>query len=150
MELNSILELIQRVSDSNLTSFEYEEEKMSIKMKAENREVEVVTIDSKNITGTKQQTNAGNEDTVETTTLTEESGKVVKSPLVGTFYAAPSEDAEPFVKVGDAVVKGQTLGIVEAMKLMNEIESEYDGVVEEILVENTQTVEYGQPMFRIR
>lgn len=150
MELNSILELIQRVSDSNLTSFEYEEEKMSIKMKAENREVEVVTIDSKNITGTKQQTNAGNEDIVETTTLKEESGKVVKSPLVGTFYAAPSEDAEPFVKVGDAVVKGQTLGIVEAMKLMNEIESEYDGVVEEILVENTQTVEYGQPMFRIR
>ena len=77
-------------------------------------------------------------------------GKVVTSPLVGTFYAAPSEDADPYVKVGDTVKKGQVLAIVEAMKLMNEIESEYDGTVEEILVENAQGVEYGQPLFRIR
>ena len=72
------------------------------------------------------------------------------SPLVGTFYTAPAEDAEPFVKVGDTVKKGQVVAIVEAMKLMNEIESEYDGIVEEILVENAQGVEYGQPLFRIR
>ena len=77
-------------------------------------------------------------------------GKIVASPLVGTFYAAPSEDAAPYVQVGDAVKKGQVLAIVEAMKLMNEIESEYDGIVEEILVENAQGVEYGQPLFRIR
>ena len=76
-------------------------------------------------------------------------GKVVESPLVGTFYAAPAEDAEPFVTVGSAVKKGQTLAIVEAMKLMNEIESDYDGTVAEILVENGQPVEYGQPLFRI-
>ena len=79
----------------------------------------------------------------------EKAGELVKSPLVGTFYAAPSEDAEPFVKVGDTVKKGQTLAIVEAMKLMNEIESEYDGVVTEILVNNEETVEFGQPLFRI-
>ena len=77
-------------------------------------------------------------------------GKIVASPLVGTFYAAPSEDAAPYVQVGDVVKKGQVLAIVEAMKLMNEIESEYDGIVEEILVENAQGVEYGQPLFRIR
>ena len=77
-------------------------------------------------------------------------GNLVKSPLVGTFYTAPSEDAEPFIKVGDTVKKGQTLAIVEAMKLMNEIESEFDGVVTEILVENEENVEYGQPLFRIQ
>lgn len=77
-------------------------------------------------------------------------GKFVLSPLVGTFYAAPAEDAEPFVAVGDTVKKGQTLAIVEAMKLMNEIESEYDGVIEEVLVENGRPVEYNQPLFRLR
>lgn len=76
-------------------------------------------------------------------------GNMVKSPLVGTFYAAPAEDAEPFVKVGDHVKKGQTLAIVEAMKLMNEIESDYDGVVTAILVQNGDTVEYGMPLFCI-
>ena len=78
------------------------------------------------------------------------SDKVVKSPLVGTFYNASSPESEPFAKVGDTVKKGQVLGIIEAMKLMNEIESEYDGVVEAVLVENEQVVEYGQPLFRIR
>ena len=75
---------------------------------------------------------------------------MVTSPLVGTFYAAPSPEAEPYVKVGDTVKKGQVLGLIEAMKLMNEIESEYDGVVEAILVENEEVVEYGQPLFRIK
>lgn len=75
---------------------------------------------------------------------------IVTCPLVGTFYSSPSPDAGDFVKVGDQVKKGQVLGIVEAMKLMNEIESEYDGVVEAVLVKNEETVEYGQPLFRIR
>ncbi|WP_368207367.1 acetyl-CoA carboxylase biotin carboxyl carrier protein subunit, partial [Blautia wexlerae] len=69
--------------------------------------------------------------------------------LVGTYYAASSPENPPFVKVGDKVSKGQVLGIVEAMKLMNEIESEFDGTVKEILVENEQMVEFGQPMFVI-
>ena len=76
-------------------------------------------------------------------------GNIVKSPLVGTFYAAPSEEAEAFVQVGDKVKKGQTLAIVEAMKLMNDIESEYDGVVSEVFVQNGCMVEYGQPLFAI-
>ena len=77
------------------------------------------------------------------------SDQVVVSPLVGTFYSASAPGAEPFVKVGDRVKKGQVLGIIEAMKLMNEIESDYDGVVEAVLVENEGVVEYGQPLFRI-
>lgn len=79
-----------------------------------------------------------------------ESDKVITSPLVGTFYNSPSPEAEVFVTVGDTVKKGQTLGIIEAMKLMNEIESEFDGVVEAVLVGNEEVVEYGQPLFRIR
>ena len=77
------------------------------------------------------------------------SGNVIKSPLVGTFYASPAEDADPFVQVGEQVQKGKILAIVEAMKLMNEIESDYSGTVAEILVNNREGVEYGQPLFRI-
>ncbi len=71
----------------------------------------------------------------------------VKSPMVGTFYRAPAPGAEAFVKVGDPVKKGQTLCIIEAMKLMNEIESEVDGTVVDILTENAQPVEYGEKLF---
>ena len=77
------------------------------------------------------------------------SGNEVKSPLVGVFYAAPAEDAPAFVSVGDTVKKGQTLAIVEAMKLMNEIESDFDGVVKKIAVSNGEPVEYGQTLFVI-
>ena len=75
---------------------------------------------------------------------------IVKSPIVGTFYASPSPDAEPFVKVGDTVKKGQVLCIVEAMKLMNEIEADASGEVVKVLVEAGQPVEYGQPLFAIK
>lgn len=76
-------------------------------------------------------------------------GHVVESPMVGTFYVASSPEAPPYVEVGDRVKKGQVVCIIEAMKLMNEIECEYEGVVAECLVENAQGVEFGQPLFRI-
>jgi acetyl-CoA carboxylase biotin carboxyl carrier protein len=76
-------------------------------------------------------------------------GVLVNSPFVGTFYRAPSPESPPFVDVGAKVKKGQTLCIVEAMKLMNEIEAEADGVVAEILVQNATPVEFGEPLFRI-
>ena len=76
-------------------------------------------------------------------------GQTVTSPMVGTFYRAPNPGAEPFVKVGDHVEVGQTLCIIEAMKLLNEIEAEYSGTVKEICVENAQPVEFGQPLFII-
>jgi acetyl-CoA carboxylase biotin carboxyl carrier protein len=74
-------------------------------------------------------------------------GHVVKAPMVGTFYRSPSPDAKPFVEVGQAVKEGETICIIEAMKLMNEIEADASGVVKAILVENGQPVEYGQPLF---
>lgn len=87
-----------------------------------------------------------------TTPVAEEpavTGTPVTSPMVGTFYRAPNPGAEPFVKVGDRVEVGQTLGIIEAMKLLNEIEAETAGVIKEICVENAQPVEFGQPLFII-
>lgn len=74
-------------------------------------------------------------------------GHVVTSPMVGTFYRSPSPGADAFVQVGDTVKEGQTLCIIEAMKLLNEIESDAAGVIKEILVENGQAVEYGQPLY---
>jgi len=74
---------------------------------------------------------------------------LVKSPMVGTFYRAPSPEAEPFVTEGARIKKGDTLCIIEAMKLMNEIEAEYNGIVEKILIENATPLEYGQAMFVI-
>ena len=76
-------------------------------------------------------------------------GHVITSPMVGTFYRAPSPGADPFVQVGDTVKEGQTICIIEAMKLLNEIESDKAGVIKDILVENGQAVEYGQPLFLI-
>ena len=131
MKVEQVLELVKAVSDSELTEFKYEEDgvKLSLK-KTSDRIVQVQAPAAPVAEG-------------------ELKGNVVKSPLVGTFYAAPAEDADPFVKVGDSVKEGQVLAIVEAMKLMNEIESDFTGTVTEILVENGQAVEYGQPLFVI-
>ncbi|MFM7703959.1 MAG: acetyl-CoA carboxylase biotin carboxyl carrier protein, partial [Rubrivivax sp.] len=76
-----------------------------------------------------------------------ESGKVVKSPMVGTFYRAASPGAKPFVEVGDVVKEGSAVCIIEAMKIMNEIESDVAGTIARVLCENGQAVEYGQPLF---
>ena len=76
-------------------------------------------------------------------------GQLVKAPMVGTFYRSPSPDAKPFAEVGQTVKKGDTVCIIEAMKLMNEIETDVSGVVKAVLVENGQPVEYGQPLFLI-
>ena len=147
-------ELIDAVSKSDLTGFKYEEEGIKLHLsKKENTcyvtenlsaPVNAVTTSAAEIK------KAAEGDQISGTSAEEiPVGNVVESPLVGTFYAAPAEDAESFVKVGDRVEKGQTLGIVEAMKLMNEIESDYSGTVAEILVNNQEGVEYGQPLFRI-
>ena len=74
------------------------------------------------------------------------SGKIIKSPIVGTFYASPSPDQPPFVQVGDTVKKGDVVMIIESMKLMNEVQSDMDGTVQEILVKNGEAVEYDQPL----
>ena len=157
MEFEHLIKLIETVSASGLTSFQYEEKGMKIKLGKEIQSaVPVVNvagagvqnIQSTAVVQTQEVQSPAAQKADEGGAKT--GGKFVLSPLVGTFYAAPAEDAEPFVAVGDTVKKGQTLAIVEAMKLMNEIESEYDGVIEEVLVENGKPVEYNQPLFRLR
>ena len=171
MKIDEIMTLIQAVSDSTLTSFELIEGDTKICLKREKEKSKIVTVAAPAVDPavTAQMVSAaagmagaapvpaaaqapapagGEEAASENGDAA--AGNVVASPLVGTFYAAASPDAEPFVKVGDTVKKGQVLGIIEAMKLMNEIESEYDGVVEAVLVKNEDVVEYGQPLFRIR
>ncbi len=88
-------------------------------------------------------------ETTETPAVSGGTGDTIDSPMVGTFYVAPSPGAAPFVKVGDKVSKGQTIGIVEAMKIMNEIEAEFDCVIKQKLVEDGQPVEYGTPLFEV-
>ena len=154
MEFENLLTLIKTVSDSELTDFDYEENGTRIRLKKK-KETVVVSGASSNVPvmGLENIRTVENVAAVNTANTqadnSEPEGMIVKSPLVGTFYAAPSEDADPFVSVGDQVKKGQTLAIVEAMKLMNEIESDFDGKVAEIYVQNGQAVEYGQPLFRI-
>jgi acetyl-CoA carboxylase biotin carboxyl carrier protein len=79
-----------------------------------------------------------------------EEGELITSPMVGTFYQAPSPDSPPYVKVGDKVTKGQTLCIIEAMKIMNELQAEFDCEILEILVEDGQPVEFDTPLFRVK
>lgn len=134
MELDHLLKLIREVSDSNLSSFQYEEGNIKIAMEC-GKEVQVISSPVERKEMPVQEKESG--------------GNIIKAPLVGTFYAAPGEEEEPFVQVGSRVERGQILAIVEAMKLMNEIESDFDGIVTEILVKNGQAVEYGQPLFRI-
>ena len=154
MEFENLLTLMKTVSDSELTDFDYEENGTRIRLKKK-KETVVVSGASSNVPvmGLENIRTVENVAAVNTANTqadnSEPEGMIVKSPLVGTFYAAPAEDADPFVSVGDQVKKGQTLAIVEAMKLMNEIESDFDGKVAEIYVENGQAVEYGQPLFRI-
>ena len=139
MEFDKIVQLIHAVGEAGLSEFSFEEGALKISMRGGEKQEKMVNF----IPETLEIREEIKEKPVAIT------GKTVKSPLVGTFYAAPSPEAEPFVKKGDIVKKGQILAIVEAMKLMNEIESEYNGVVEEILIENEDMVEYGQPLFII-
>ena len=179
MTIDEIVTLIQAVSNNGLTSFEYEEGDQKLVLKKKKKKnaapmapvvisqpaapmmspmampmapspvemaasaagISVSAVQASGETPAAQSESAGQDIG---------SDNVVVSPLVGTFYDASSPEAAPFAKVGDTVKKGQILGIIEAMKLMNEIESEFDGVVEAVLVKNEDVVEYGQPLFRIR
>ena len=156
MEIKEIIQLIEAVSENSLTSFELEQGNTKISIKKKGPKVVQVAGAVGSVTGPAEEVvtvlDAQVQPAAEPKKAAADIGsdKVVTSPLVGTFYSASSPDAEPFVKEGDTVKKGQVLGIIEAMKLMNEIESEYDGVVEAVLVGNEEVVEYGQPLFRIR
>ncbi|MBU3181516.1 acetyl-CoA carboxylase biotin carboxyl carrier protein [Clostridium psychrophilum] len=166
MDYKNIQELIKAVSDSEVTCFEIETEGIRIKMEKKKQQVvERMPENSGYVEADTQKSRAkGNTNDVyveklqsdiastiknESKAIPEEKLFVVKSPIVGTMYSAPSVDSKNFVKVGSKVKKGDTLCILEAMKLMNEIESEVDGEIMEVLVANEDMVEYGQPLFKI-
>ena len=147
MELENVIKLINAVSESSLTSFSMEDGDTKLSLGADRAAVketagadDIVNSDNGNESGLNKSDIKTSDDNVLT----------VNSPLVGVFYSSASPEADAYVAIGDRVKKGQVIGIVEAMKLMNEIESDYDGVVTDILVDNEQMVEYGQPMFVIK
>ena len=154
MEYKDIKNLIEDMGKSKLDSLEIEfPDGTKISMTKNGKKYNAVNVNNSSVieasapmTVPVVQNNVGNSLVATEKELT---GNVVKSPMVGTFYAKPSPDAEPFVEVGQVVKKGQTLCIIEAMKLMNEIESEFDGKVKEILVKDGESVEYGKPLFII-
>ena len=149
MEFENLITLIREVSSSELTDFSMKDGDFKISMGKREKKMIVTSQEGTAVVSSKKFIRAEDVKTSEEE-KTVISGNQVKAPLVGTYYSASAPDAEPFVQIGDTVKKGQTLGIIEAMKLMNEIESEYDGVVEDILVENCQMVEYGQVLFVIK
>ena len=172
MNVDEIIKLMQAVSENGLTSLELKEGELKLSLKREKEMPQIVTVSAPSadavsmqmaavqngLAGPSMSAPAMMPQGVASPQAARDmasgvdigSDKVITSPLVGTFYNASSPDAAPFVQAGDTVKKGQVLGIIEAMKLMNEIESEYDGVVEAVLVNNEEVVEYGQPLFRIK
>lgn len=146
MEYEKIKQLMEDMGNSKLTSIDIDfPDGTKISMKKEEKQVVVEN------PLTKQELiveNTKNNDVQQVEC--EEKGNVVKSPMVGTFYSKPSPDSDAFVSVGQKVKKGDVLCIIEAMKLMNEIESEFDGEIVEVLVKDEESVEYGKPLFVIK
>lgn len=154
-DLESIKELIKAVSEAKV-DFEWKKDDgCKILISGAEKKVsipQVKNVEAPVLTGVSYETQTAyvSETVKEQSDNTDENVQIVTSPLVGTFYSAASPEDEPFVKVGDRVAKGQKLGIIEAMKLMNDIESDYDGEIVEIMVLNENMVEYGQPLFKIK
>lgn len=141
MDIGKIKELIKLMNEENLAEVEIEEEGRRIKLRK--MEGLVKEAPPRTIVEVKPEVGGGR--------TGEESGiAYITAPMVGTFYRAPAPDAPPYVEVGDEVEVGQTVCIIEAMKLMNEIKSEYKGKILEVLVENGNPVEYGQPLFKVQ
>lgn len=169
MKIDEIMELMKAMEQNDLTAFDYKEGNMQLSLRrgaaaepmasfltgegAEPVRPAALTVTEKAVSETAAESTSSESKAARADASDEASGmtggNIVKSPLVGTFYSSPSPDDAPYVSVGDTVKKGQVLGIIEAMKLMNEVESEFAGKIAEILVENGEVVEYGQPLFRI-
>lgn len=141
MEFEKIKQLMDDMGNSNLSSIQIDfPDGMKISMTKEEKEV-VKVVETKDLkVGEKHENNKQER---------KEEGNIVKSPMVGTFYMKPSPTENPYVEVGKQVKKGDILCIIEAMKLMNTIESEFDGTIQEIYVKDGEPVEYGKPLYRI-
>jgi acetyl-CoA carboxylase biotin carboxyl carrier protein len=143
-----IQELIDLLRRNNLTELEFERQGVRIRVRHELAARPLAT-SGQELAPTPPQQPMHSASTTTAVSDANTGFVTVTSPIVGTFYRSPSPDADPYVEEGDAVKKGQVLCVVEAMKLMNEIESEVDGRLVKILVENTKSVEYGQALFLI-
>ena len=142
MDLEKIEGLVKIIENSSLTEFTLKEGDLKITMsKLDNPPVVAAGVPV---------TAQAAAEAAPVSEETEDETLFITSPIVGTFYSAPAPDAPAFVKVGDQVKNGQTVCILEAMKLMNEIQSEFDCEIEAVLVSNEQKVEYGQPLFRVK
>lgn len=146
--IEDILKIMDRFDKSNMTALELDNDGFFLSLESKKEQIVTGAMPVVETVMMPQAVGAGETQNAPVAAKSEE-GTLVKSPLVGTFYAAKAEGEAPFVSVGDKVTKGQVIGIIEAMKLMNEIEAECDGTVAEILVENEQLVEYGQPLVRL-
>ena len=142
MEYEQIKQLIEDMGNSKLTAIDIEFPD-GIKIKMEKKEEPRVIVQKEEVKNQQEPSK------IEEKPKKQEIGNIVRSPMVGTFYIKPSPTSKPYVEQGSNVKKGNVLCIIEAMKLMNEIESEFDGKIEEIYVKDGETVEYGKPLFRI-
>ncbi len=163
MDLKSILEILRTVNKSDLTELEIEDKDFKIKIKKGSSTYQVIPQQvfpvnlptSMNVPVLPQAQTQSQElilpsETKEEVSQVQKANTVfIKSPMIGTFYRSPAPDKDPYVKVGDIIRKGQVLCLIEAMKLFNEIESEVEGKIVKILVENAQPVEYDQPLFEV-
>lgn len=155
MEFEQMLRLVEVVSTSGLTQFDYEEDNLKIHLGKKPPKMPQIgknigTLNSRELSEDVSACST-NAQKMETETSEKASdGTAVASPIVGVFYAAPGPEKEPFVRVGDRVETGQVIGIVEAMKLMNEIQSDVSGVVTKICVQDGEGVEYGQTLVYIQ
>ena len=158
MNFNEVKELISIVDSSSLKNFELTLDNCNVKMSktgapaAPSVPVETITLSSapvQNVAAPAAVPAANEEIKAESTPAEDKSGNIVKAPLVGTFYESPGPGKPVYAPVGAKVKKGDVLCIIEAMKIMNEVVSDFDGEVKEVLVQNEQLVEYGQPLFRI-
>lgn len=145
MNYKEIKELIDLISDTDVLEVEVERSGTKIRLRREGRTAPP-QVETRKVAAAPAPSAVEEEPGPAKATLEE---GVIRAPLVGTFYRSPGPDTAVFVEIGDRVSEGQTLCIVEAMKLMNEIEADHAGVVREIFVEDSQPVEYGQPLFRI-
>ena len=140
MELEELKELIELLRETDITELQLEKDGAKVKIKRE-KVFSSLEVPVEKFRGIHEKVTSEMEEETRLFTIT--------SPIVGTFYRSPSPEALPFIEVGSSVKKGQVLCIIEAMKLMNEIESEISGVVVKILIENGHPVEYGEPLFLI-
>lgn len=158
MDFNGIKEILEMVNNSDIALFDYTTNDGHLVLdKSLTRSNSKDTVVAQDVNTDIKQEEVKNtvstvveNNTAEPATTEEEGLTVITSPMVGTFYSSPSPDSENYVKVGDTVSKDQVLCIIEAMKLMNEIQSEYTGEIKQILVKNGDMVEYGQPLFKIK